>query len=159
MLGSDPPPPPRHGRKGSPSPNLPRGTATKEGEGGVGQMGFRAIPPPPKAIFFPPHHSWSMLALVPPSGNVASDGTGHRGPCKCTVIQSGALVLAWGYGGYRISEWKVPWASDPVARRRMSKTRDPGTPPAFLDEHSWSGYTGCLPSNTPLGSWRSSQWS
>ena len=46
MLGSDPPPPPpRHGRKGSPSPNPPPGTATKEGEGGFGQMGFRAIPP------------------------------------------------------------------------------------------------------------------
>ena len=45
MLGSDPPPP-RHGRYGSPSPNPPPGTATKEGEGGVGQMGFRAIPPP-----------------------------------------------------------------------------------------------------------------
>ena len=39
------PPPPRHGRLGSPSPNPPPGTATKEGEGGVGQMGFRAIPP------------------------------------------------------------------------------------------------------------------
>ena len=45
MLGSDPPPP-QHGRKGSPSANPPPGTATKEGEGGVGQMGFRAIPPP-----------------------------------------------------------------------------------------------------------------
>ena len=42
------PPPPRHGRKGSPSPNSPPGTATKEGKGGVGQMGFRAIPPPAK---------------------------------------------------------------------------------------------------------------
>ena len=40
------PPPPRDGRKGSPSPNPPPGTATKEGEGGVGQMGFRAKPPP-----------------------------------------------------------------------------------------------------------------
>ena len=47
------PPPPRHGRKGSPSPNPPPGTATKEGEGGVGQPGFRAIPPC-KAIFFLP---------------------------------------------------------------------------------------------------------
>ena len=47
MLGSGPPPP-RHGRLGSPSPNPPPGTATKEGEGGVGQMGFRAIPPPAK---------------------------------------------------------------------------------------------------------------
>ena len=46
MLGSDPPPRPRHGRKGSPSPKPPPGTATKEGKGGVGQMGFRAIPPP-----------------------------------------------------------------------------------------------------------------
>ena len=45
-------PPPRHGRKGSPSPNPPPGTATKEGEGGVGQMGFRAIPPPPPAKQF-----------------------------------------------------------------------------------------------------------
>ena len=46
--GRTPPPPPRHGRKGSPSPNPPPGTATKEGEGGVGQMGLRAIPPPAK---------------------------------------------------------------------------------------------------------------
>ena len=44
--GRTPPPPPsRHGRLGSPSPHPPPGTATKEGEGGVGEMGFRAIPP------------------------------------------------------------------------------------------------------------------
>ena len=46
--GRTSPPPPRA------SPNPPPGTAPKEGEGGVGQMGFRAIPPPRKVIFFPP---------------------------------------------------------------------------------------------------------
>ena len=52
------PPPPRHGRVGSPSPNPPPGTATKEGEGGVGQMGFRAIPhPPPQSNFLPALYS------------------------------------------------------------------------------------------------------
>ena len=48
--GWDPPPPP--GRWGSPSPNPLPGTATKEGEGRVGQMCFRAIPPPPPAKQF-----------------------------------------------------------------------------------------------------------
>ena len=47
------PPLPRHGRKGSPSPNPPPGTATKEGEGGVGK--WASVPSPPrKAIFFSP---------------------------------------------------------------------------------------------------------
>ena len=63
MLGSDPPPPP-HGRKGSPSPNPPPGTATKEGEGGVGQMGFHAIPPP-QSNFLPAHSFWYCGGMPP----------------------------------------------------------------------------------------------
>ena len=76
MLGSDPPPPPL-GMKGSPSPNPPPGTATKEGEGGVGQMGFRAIPPPRKAIFFPPWRGYSSTCCesrlsTAPSHNIGT---------------------------------------------------------------------------------------
>ena len=45
--------------------------------------------------------------------------------------------------------------SHSIAHGRRSKTWDPGTPLAFLDERPWSGYTRRLPSDAPLGSWRS----
>ena len=55
--GRTPPPPPPPGTAGRAAPAqtpLPARRPSR-GRGGVGQMGFRAIPPPPrKAIFFPP---------------------------------------------------------------------------------------------------------
>ena len=39
------PPPPRHGRSGTPALNPPPVTAAKEGGRGVGKMGLRVTPP------------------------------------------------------------------------------------------------------------------
>ena len=44
MLGSTPPPPAR--QVGQPKPKPPSRHGDQGGAGGVGQMGFRAIPPP-----------------------------------------------------------------------------------------------------------------
>ena len=51
--GRTPPLPGTAGRA-APAQTPPPGTATKEGEGEVGQMGFRAIPPPPPQSNFLP---------------------------------------------------------------------------------------------------------
>ena len=45
------PPPPRHGRSGTPALSPPPVTAAKEGGRGVGKMGFRVTPPPPAEQF------------------------------------------------------------------------------------------------------------
>ena len=51
------PPPPRHGRSGTPALNPPSRHGG-QGGGGVGKMGFR-VTPPPRAIFFPP---WNAVS-------------------------------------------------------------------------------------------------
>ena len=88
-VGVGPPPPPRHGRKGSPSPNPPPGTATKEGEGGVGQMGFHAIPPPPAAKQFSSRPGAPLAACLwsPPRGGGLQKG----------------LQAPWGGGAFQFS--------------------------------------------------------
>ena len=76
MLGSDPPPPPGTAGRAAPAqtPLLARR------EGGVGQMGFRAIPPPPrKAIFFPP-----IPAFQPKMGS-------HAGPSDIYYAKAALL--------------------------------------------------------------------
>ena len=86
---------------------------TKEGEGGVGQMGFRATPPPPrKAIFFPPWRTiqwWQHLQSSEQVRWVPSPPP----PCPDTrqVLVQAAKGRKHGvavFGKARVTAWHVP---------------------------------------------------